>query len=144
MRNFQKHLYCFSNSFQTIVSVIYPWKTSGVLEREHRPKKGEGIAKWCSKSGRSFQYYCQNYVLSKGLSIMALHESVQIRSFFWSVFCYFQTEYRKIRTRKNSIFGHISRSLGQWPSGQGSGFSIQESRFQNHRAGRISLSSFRD
>ena len=29
-------------------------------------------------------------------------KSVQIRSFFWS-------EYRKIRTRKNSVFGHFSR-----------------------------------
>ena len=28
---------------------------------------------------------------------------VQIRSFFWSVFC-------RIRTRKNSVFGHFSRS----------------------------------
>ena len=30
-------------------------------------------------------------------------KSVQIRSFFWS-------EYSKIRTRKNSVFGHFSRS----------------------------------
>ena len=32
-------------------------------------------------------------------------KSVQIRSFFWS-------EYRKIRTRKNSVSGHFSRSAG--------------------------------
>ena len=49
-------------------------------------------------------------------------ESVQIRSFFWSVFsCIWteiygvnlriQSEYRKIRTRKNSVFGHFSRSV---------------------------------
>ena len=31
-------------------------------------------------------------------------KSVQIRSFFWS-------EYRKIRSRKNSVFGHLSRSV---------------------------------
>ena len=47
--------------------------------------------------------------------------SVQIRSFFWSVFSriqsgYFvslhiQSKYGKIRTRKNSVFGHFSRSL---------------------------------
>ena len=36
--------------------------------------------------------------------------SVQIRSFFWSVFSCIQTEYRKIQTRKNFIFGHFSRS----------------------------------
>ena len=44
--------------------------------------------------------------------------SVQIRSFFLSVFSCIRTEYgdllqskyRKIRTRKNSVFGHFSRS----------------------------------
>ena len=35
-------------------------------------------------------------------------KSVQIRSFFWSVFSCIQSEYRKIRTRKNSVFGHFS------------------------------------
>ena len=35
---------------------------------------------------------------------------VQIRSFFWSVFSCIRTDYRKIRTRKNSVFGHFSRS----------------------------------
>ena len=37
-------------------------------------------------------------------------KSVQIRSFFWSVFPCIQSEYSKIRTRKNSVFGHFSRS----------------------------------
>ena len=47
-------------------------------------------------------------------------KSVQIRSYFWSVFSCFwteygvnlrvQSEYRKIRTRNNSVFGHISGS----------------------------------
>ena len=36
--------------------------------------------------------------------------SVQIRSYFWSVFSYIQSEYRKIPTRNNSVFGHFSRS----------------------------------
>ena len=35
---------------------------------------------------------------------------VQILRFFWSVFPCIQSEYRKIRTIKNSIFGHFSRS----------------------------------
>ena len=39
-------------------------------------------------------------------------KSVQIRSFFWSIFSCIRTEYRKMRTRKNSIFGHFSRSVG--------------------------------
>ena len=34
-------------------------------------------------------------------------KSVQLRSFFWSLFSCFRTEYRKIRTRKNSEFGHF-------------------------------------
>ena len=37
-------------------------------------------------------------------------KSVQIRSFFWFVFSCIWTEYRKIRTRKNSVFGHFSSS----------------------------------
>ena len=36
---------------------------------------------------------------------------VQIRSYFWSVFSCIRTEYRKIRTRNNSAFGHFSRSV---------------------------------
>ena len=41
---------------------------------------------------------------------------VQIRSFFWSVFSHIRTEYGKIRTIKNSIFGHFSRSISATPS----------------------------
>ena len=47
-------------------------------------------------------------------------KSVQIRSFFWSLFSCIhteygnlrsiQSEYRELRTRKNSVFGHFSRS----------------------------------
>ena len=40
-----------------------------------------------------------------------LHENVQIRSFFWSVFYRIQSKCGKIRTRKNSVFGHFSRSI---------------------------------
>ena len=39
-------------------------------------------------------------------------KSVQIRSFFWSVLSHIQAEYWKIRTRKNSVFGHFSHSDG--------------------------------
>ena len=35
---------------------------------------------------------------------------VQIRSFSWSVFSWNQSEYKKIQTRKNSVFGHFSWS----------------------------------
>ena len=36
---------------------------------------------------------------------------VHIRSYFWSLFSCIRTEYRKIRTRNNSLFGHILRSV---------------------------------
>ena len=38
-------------------------------------------------------------------------KNVQIRRFFWFVFSCIQSEYRKARTRKNSVFGHFSRSV---------------------------------
>ena len=37
-------------------------------------------------------------------------KSVQIRSFFWSVFSRSESECEKIRTRKISVLGHFSRS----------------------------------
>ena len=38
-------------------------------------------------------------------------KSVQIRIYFWSVFPYIQSEYSKIRTRNNSVFGHFLRGV---------------------------------
>ena len=38
-------------------------------------------------------------------------KSVQIRSYFWSVFSCIRTGYRKLRTRNNSVFGHFSRTV---------------------------------
>ena len=37
-------------------------------------------------------------------------KSVQVPNFFWSVFSRIQSKYREIRTRKNSVFEHFSRS----------------------------------
>ena len=36
---------------------------------------------------------------------------LQMWSYFWSVFSCIRTEYRKIRTRNNSVFGQFSRSV---------------------------------
>ena len=44
-------------------------------------------------------------------------KSVQIRNFFWSVFSCIQSEYKKIRAIKNSIFRHFSRSVGKTAAG---------------------------
>ena len=48
----------------------------------------------------------------KWTDILMIHcvKSDLIWSFFWSVFSCVQSEYSKIRTRKNSVFGHFSRS----------------------------------
>ena len=45
------------------------------------------------------------------LSRLTCEKSVQIRSYFWSVFSCIRTEYRKMRTRNNSVFGHFSRNV---------------------------------
>ena len=42
------------------------------------------------------------------ISLQHWVKNVQMRGFFWSVFSCIWTEYRKIRTRKNSVFGHFS------------------------------------
>ena len=39
-------------------------------------------------------------------------KSVQIRSYFWSVFSCIRIEYGKIHTRNNFVFGHFSRGAG--------------------------------
>ena len=48
----------------------------------------------------------------RSISLFLSHcvKNIQIRSFFWSVFSCTRTEYRKIQTRRKSIFGHFSRS----------------------------------
>ena len=38
-------------------------------------------------------------------------KSVQIQSYFWSIFFCIRTEYRKIPTRNNYVFRHFSRSV---------------------------------
>ena len=52
-----------------------------------------------------------------GLKLCSV-KSVQIRSYFWSVFSCIQSEYRKIRTRNNSVSGHISRSVNEGESNE--------------------------
>ena len=41
-------------------------------------------------------------------------KSVQIQSFFWSIFFCIRPEYRKIRTKKISVFGHFPCSDLDW------------------------------
>ena len=62
---------------------------------------------YCQQSHYSGQYNC----FSKYFHDSHCLKSFQIRIYFWSVFSCIQTEYRKIRTRKNSVFGHFSHSV---------------------------------
>ena len=59
----------------------------------------------------SIKEYNTMYIilLAKYMTLYCV-KSVQIWSYFWSVFSCIQSEYRKIRTRNNSVFGHFSRS----------------------------------
>ena len=50
----------------------------------------------------SYLLYCHRAKNSLDFKLLTLRKSVQIRSFFWSVFSH-------IRTRKNSVLGHFWR-----------------------------------
>ena len=52
-----------------------------------------------------------SYIETISLGYYHCVESVQIRSYFWSVFFCIQSKYRKTWTRNNSVFGHFSRSV---------------------------------
>ena len=59
-----------------------------------------------------FIWFCLlTLTISKRRDYTHCGKFVQIWSYFWSVFSCIQSEYRKIRTRKNSVFGHFSRSV---------------------------------
>ena len=71
----------------------------------------------CSIRAETLLYYlrCQFFHNFRKILIDHCVKSVQIRSYFWSVFSlirteYEESEYRKIRTKNNSVFGHFSRS----------------------------------
>ena len=53
---------------------------------------------------------CYFFRLYNVCLIILYVKSVQIRSYFCSVFSCIQTEYREIRTRNNYVFGHFSWS----------------------------------
>ena len=62
--------------------------------------------------------YASIYISKMKYRAATLREkSVQIRSFLWFIFSCIQSKYKKIRTRKNSVFGHFSCS-GIFPINQ--------------------------
>ena len=80
------------------------------------PLQKEGISYWRIRTIQTFKYKTlllksrQNKKLRQILRIPHCVKSVQIWIYFWSIFSCICTEYRKIRTTNNSIFGHFSRS----------------------------------
>ena len=62
--------------------------------------------------GKKFVFFFKKlgYFLTYSLFSVYCIKSAQSRSFFWSVFSCIHSEYRKIRTRKSSVFGQFSRS----------------------------------
>ena len=51
---------------------------------------------------------CASWI--RGCEIIHCVKCFQRWSFFWSLFSCIQSKHRKIRTRKNSVFGHFSQS----------------------------------
>ena len=80
----------------------------------------QGMQKWnigqkrlmkCSRCQSSGHHHCgfkRHLRLTNGLT---LHEKCPNTEVFLSVFSRRQFKYGKIRTRKNSVFGHFLRSL---------------------------------
>ena len=73
--------------------------------------------------GDSTAFCCRNSLIALPCSVLHMTlipdlfshyhgiKSVRTRIFFWSVFYRFRFEYGKIRTRKNSVFGHYSHRV---------------------------------
>ena len=64
----------------------------------------------CSFSGSRETRWKKIFIFVSFLCNEHCMKSVKIRSFFWSVFSCIQSEFRKIQTRKKSIFRHFWRS----------------------------------
>ena len=56
------------------------------------------------------EYLIKCYTNPQSTKTKTCVKSVKIRSFCWFVFSCIRIEYRKIRTRRNSVFGHFSRT----------------------------------
>ena len=86
---------------------------SGELCRLWRQLAALLAAFWRVSQTSMMMFFCEN-------SVRHCMKSVQVRSYFWSVFSCIRTEYgdlrsihceyRKVRTRNNSVFGHFSCS----------------------------------
>ena len=65
-----------------------------------------------NQTDSGWKYCLTVYTNPNVISRMHCVKSVQIRSFFWSVFSCIQSESSKLQTRKNLVFRHFPRSDG--------------------------------
>ena len=94
---------------QSISQIRVSWKAWSMVKYPWQEYKNTGG--FMCRYSVYWLVKCQNsWSMSSNYTITSLCESVQIQSYFRSVFSYIRTEYRKIRTRNNSVFGHFSRS----------------------------------
>ena len=85
----------------------------GVLRSLTYQKSSKKMFSWKKKEGySSLTWMLYSRRLNHCISNIRKHcvKSVQIRSSFWSVFCCIWVEYRKIRTRNDSVLGNFLRS----------------------------------
>ena len=85
----------------TIIELTCPFETNLEKSRDYKKTRYKNIGSALLSPRAHFN-----------LTLWHCVKSVQIWSFFWFVFSCIRIEYRKIRTRKNSVFGHFSRSVG--------------------------------
>ena len=76
--------------------------------------KGKNFFVWTVKPIQVFLKWKRKMICSGFIAILLNNhhsvKSVQLWSIFWSVFSCIQSEHRKIRTRKNCVSWHFSRS----------------------------------
>ena len=99
-------------------------KSKGSLEHQSISKTVSTSTYFINSNNRNIRTMCEIWQLKfNNTDTRHYVKSVQIRSFFWSLFSCIWTEYgdllriqykyKKLRTGKNSVFGHFSRSVHQ-------------------------------
>ena len=108
----------FDKRWKFFHTFLISWINYWVRQNEHTMcflKNFNGVVYICTFIVPTF--ICDIKALSLIFNIKYFHfESHTLREkcpnteYFWSVFSCIPTEYRKIQTRNNSVFGHFSRS----------------------------------
>ena len=114
-------------TFIWLKTITFDWMICQCLKKNHQVWEGR-LKYQIILSLRFFMtiHDHSNYTLlkmhcgKKPLTVFAKRlncvKRVQIQNFFWPVFSCIRIEYRKIRTRKNSVFGHAVLILDVWHS----------------------------